>query len=173
MVPKVTSCYKIGLLIFKILTTKLKVVFAANAKKCFSFLGTSCRENRVEVPVRGRSGAIPIRPIKKSSKKMFLSHNCFKKIFRSAAMQHFFALFCLKNNLFSFGLFYKSNWYSTTRRNTQRRFSFGFGTASFSRCTKTSFNGRFASRLSVATPCAKMCVKRIVAKNAYLSKKYL
>ncbi|WP_298147652.1 hypothetical protein, partial [Flavobacterium sp.] len=39
--------------------------------------------------------------IKQSDKKMFLSHNCFKKIFRSAAMQHFFALFCLKNNLFS------------------------------------------------------------------------
>ena len=36
---------------------------------------------------------------------MFLSHNCFKKIFRSAAMQHFFALFCLKNNLFSLAFF--------------------------------------------------------------------
>ncbi len=36
---------------------------------------------------------------------MFLSHNCFKKIFRSAAMQHFFALFCLKNNLFSLAYF--------------------------------------------------------------------
>ena len=167
MVPKVTSCYKIGLLIFKILTTKLKVVFAANAKKCFSFwahpaarIGWKC--------LCGRSGAIPIRPIKKSSKKMFLSHNCFKKIFRSAAMQHFFALFCLKNNLFSFGLFYKSNWYSTTRRNTPRRFSFGFGTASFSRCTKTSFNGRFASRLSVATPCAGSNVLKIVHFSNFL-----
>ena len=36
---------------------------------------------------------------------MFLSHNCFKKIFRSAAMQHFFVLFCLKNNLFSLAYF--------------------------------------------------------------------
>ncbi len=35
---------------------------------------------------------IPIRFIKQSDKKMFLSHNCLKKVFPSAAMKHFFVL---------------------------------------------------------------------------------